>query len=742
MDLLKELEAKKEKLRLLKERRQLINEGNYHANNIVNDWDADSIGGKPHNIGENGKNHSKRTMTNAAVQTDNFSTESTLPALLPSMNDASEYTTETRTKVKTFDHGVQTDGNDSINNNTTSGNNNNSNNDSNNNGDSMYDIIKEGSFASNNSDIISSETKNKSSQIFEEDKMLKKNTSKLFELKPLIIDNGFSIEHGTNKISNNCTNSNANTYESFASHWYSRGENVKEGTDIDIQQEIGKTQNDKVLKSINNIYHLHTYEVKDNQHKDVEVVCKSVDFDINRHVTLVTFSTMHKFSNKPKIDMETVVPKSFIYVIDTFTDKIIDKLEFLGKIITKNRILRNDMEMHDIISMILLTERGKIILYELKKNVQQGDISWNRNILIKNYHLSCDYLNTIWETKFKLVVGDSRGYMSILNSLDLSYDITMFVKYEKDNNSDNNNNKFRNKTDLLLPSRIKVVPPSNSILYNTISEKVSSEIQLFIDKYLSKLVIFNELNITSIVGSPFNSECVFLGTEDGGIYKIFLDVSSENWVLKKDKNDGKNDNKIMIDTENHGFLPKISNEWLLSMETNLHEKILFHNSYVTSLSIDTQGLLLSSSIDWTIKLWDTKDNQILDSINLQKPVLSVEWIAIGKNKNKEMKCNLLNGKYLCYAMTWDTIYIIQWFIVKEVDPDKEKRERRYFKRGQPCKILSKIHIEQKYLSYNQFTSSKLVVDTIDGDKNLINTLLILGGNMPRIDYIQMVISPC
>lgn len=727
MDLLKELEAKKEKLRLLKERRQLINKGNYHATNIVNDLDSVSVDDKPQYTGKNGTNHSKINMVDVAIQTDDFSTELPLPVLLPPINDNSRYPAKWKVKLRTFNHGVQTDLIKEYNNNNSGS--------SNSNCDSMFVVMKGSSFDSNKPDSTSPGTENESSQTFKEGKILKNNTAKLFEMKPLIIDNEFFVEHGANKMNNNSTDTRNNTYESFASHWYSRGENVKGEAEITMPEDIEKTRNDKVIKSNNKNYHLHTCEIRDNQNKDARIVCKSVDFDIHRHITLITFGVMPMMSNKQNIDMETVIPKSFVYIIDTFTDKIIDKLEFLGQIITKNKILRNNVETHNIISMILLTQRGKIILYELKKNVQEDGISWDRNILIKNYHLSCDYLNAIWETKFKLVVGDSKGYISILNSLDLSYDITMFIKNKKDSD-DNNNNKFGNETSL-LSSKIKVIPPSNSLLYTTISEEVSKETQLFIDKYLSKLVIFNELNITNIVGSPFNNEYIFLGSEDGGIYKVFLNVTDDKEVLKMGKN-----NKVMIDIRNHGFLPKIPNERFISTETNLHEKILFHNGYVTSLSMDAQGLLLSSSIDWTIKLWDTKDNQILDSINLQKPVLSVEWIDINNNNNnKEMKKNLLNEKYLCYAMTWDTIYIIQWFIMKEIDPDKEKRDRQHFKRGQPCKILNKVHIGQEYLSYNQFTSIKLVVDTIDDSDTLINTLLILGGDMPSIDYIQMIISP-
>lgn len=733
MDLLKELEAKKEKLRLLKERRQLIHEGNYHATNTLSDLDSVSIDDKPEYMGKIRTNFSKLTMVDDAVQTENFSTELHLPALLPPINDGSRHCTEDGAKVRTFDHGVQADCIKEYNNND---------NDNNNNGDDIFVVTKENSFDSSNPDSVSSDIENKSLQPFKEDEILKENKSKLFEMKPLVIDNGFLVEHG---INNGGTNTSNNKYESFASRWYSRGENVKEEIEINVRQEIGETQNDKAIKRINKIYHLHTCEIKDNQDKDSTIICKSVDFDVNRHITLVALSVVPNISNKPNIDMDTVIPKSFVYVIDTFTDKLIDKVEFLGQTITRSKILRNSIETHNIISMILLSQRGKIILYELQRTMQEDNVNWNRNICIKNYHLSCDYLKAIWETKFKLIVGDSKGHISILNALDLSYDTTMFVKYDNDNN--NKNSKFGNETSL-SPSKIKVVPPSNSILYSTVSEEISKETQLFIDEYLSKLTIFNELNITSIVGSPFNNECIFLGTEDGGIYKIFLNVTNDREILKKDKNNDKdnNNNKITIDIENNGFLPKIPNERLLSVETNLNEKILFHNGYVTSLSMNTQGLLLSSSIDWTIKLWDTKDNQILDSINLQKPILSVEWIDMNKNNNnnnntREMKHNLLNKKYVCYAMTWDTIYIIQWFIVREVDPDKEKRDRQHFKRGEQCKILNKVHIDQKYLRYNQFTSSKLVVDTIDDENNVINTLLLLAGDIVSIDYVQMIISP-
>lgn len=719
MDLLKELEAKKEKLRLLKEKRQLIDRGEYHGASITSVLEDISIDKKSQRSETNEINRSKIPMVDVAVQTDNLITEVHLPALLPPIINDIKPTTEKKIKVKTFDHGVQTDyikefdhtDNDNDNNDRKG----------------PPEETKE-----NSSDSNFLNSRNNLLQTSKEENIFKGDPPKLFEMNPLIIDNEFIIENETNGATPNSNN----TYESFASHWYARGENVKEETEINEHQEIGNTNNNKFVKGVNKIYHLHTCEIKDLQSEDSIVVCKSIDFDLNRHITLLAFSVMPLDSKKQSNNMDCAIPKSFVYVIDTYTDNIIDKVEFLGQTITNNKILRNNIETHNIISMVLLCKRGKIVLYELKKNVQQNDIRWDRNIVIKNYHLSCDYLKSIWETKFKLIIGDSNGYISILNSLDLSYDTSMFIRYDQD--KDNNNKKFGNEIKVPI-SKIQVIPPSNSILYTITSEELSKENQLFIDEYLSNLVLFNEINITSIVGSPFNNECVFLGTENGGIYKIYLNISNNKNLLEKENN-----NKLVIDIQNNCFLPKVNDEELSSREINLHEKTLFHNGNVTSLSMNQQGLLLSCSIDWAIKLWDIKDNQLLDSINLQRPILSVNWIDISNtptNNNIKIKDSLLNERYLCYAMTWDTIYIIQWFILKDMDPDKEKRNRKHFKKGKPAKILNKVHIDQETLCYNQFTSCKLVIDTIDDNNNLINALLILGGDKSKIDYIQIVINP-
>ncbi|KAG0664727.1 hypothetical protein C6P44_000712 [Monosporozyma unispora] len=636
MDLLKELEAKKERLRLLRERRRqtsLDYEIHETANTNV----------KP--LTET-NNVNAVKMVDASTQTDEQKVllqENKFKQMLPPIQ-----VKKSKPEVVTYDHGIQTDPIE------------------------VYEVKSERS--KDRDDRQNDKTEQEAARSNEEHTIL----FDFPDLKPFAISAGYGA-------------SESNQVESFASHWYSRGEN------------INQSQSSNKNKDQLGIIKLHSCPIKEIDSSQ-NFLCQSIDYDSTRHITMASFIL-------DDTNSLSTIPKSYTYVIDTFTDTIIDKIELLGQQITRNLILRK-FETHNIISMLILTQRGKTLLYELKKTSQGTLIKWNRNIISKNYHLGCDYLFAIWESKFKLVTGDSQGFISILNSLDISQDKLLY--------GGNSNN---NTTDSQV---IQVIPPATNLLYTT--EEKDYIVQRFVDEYLSKLVIFNEINITALVGSPFNDECIFLGTEDGGIYKVLLNAVD------------KNKSKITLDLENNGFLPVSSknSNTTQSDETELNEqqsitKTIFHNGYITAISMEPSGLLLSSSVDWIIKLWDIKDNQQLDSIDLQKPVLSVDWILDNSNKNP------FEDKYICFAMTWDAIYIIQWFVDETIDTDEDKKNRKHFHKQIPATIIKKVEIDQFDLSMQQFTACTLVIDT--KVESQINALLILTGDSSIIEYVQVAIEP-
>lgn len=636
MDLLKELEAKKERLRLLRERRKQTTL-DYGVDTNLNDVDN-----SPHET----NNKDVLGLVNAATQTDELEASSKrteVNYLLPPMQPQ-----QSKPDVITYNHGVQTD-------------------------PVTYHYDK-----SKQEEVLGCKANDENSSEETSSNASKEEYTSLFEfpdLKPLVISTGYGATE-------------SNNVETFASRWYSSGESVNQ-----LLAESNTTGNMGIL----HLHSCHNHDLDDFQ----KVVCQSFDYDSNRHITVVSFVVEDSNS------MATI-PKSYTYAIDTFTDKNIDKVELLGQRITRSVILRK-FETHNIISTLLLTQRGKMLLYELQKTSHDTLTKWNRNVISKNYHLGCEYLTAIWESKFKVITGDSKGFISILNSLDLSQDKTLFTRNQ-------DSNAFTYQT-------IQVIPPPTNRLYTT--EEKEYMIQRYIDEYLSKLLTFNEVNITTLVGSPFNDECLFLGTEDGGIYKILLsDV---------DKNNG----KITLDLENNGFLPMIQKHINAndSKENKLNEcnKTIFHNGYITGLSIESNGLLLSSSVDWTIKLWDTQDNQQLDMIDLQRPLLSVNWITDNSNKNP------FEDKYICYAVTRDTIYIIQWLINETLDTTDDKKDRKFYQRQQPATILLKVAIDQLNLSMKEFTACKLIIDA--KEKSKVNALLILGGDSSTIEYVQVVIEP-
>lgn len=638
MDLLKELEAKKERLRLLREKRKQTNI-DYGIDSNLNDTEKAS---------QETSNRPIFNMVNVATQTEELraSPEGTelknsLPPMQPQQN---------KRNVITYNHGVQTDP-----------------------VVYHYDPSLQNEVLDRELDAKNSPEETRSNASQEE-------YPSLFEfpdLKPLVISTGYGATESTR-------------VETFSSRWYSNGENVNQ-----LQYKTNAPDETKTL----HLHSFHNHDIDDSQ----SVICQSFDYDSNRHITIVSFGVKENNST-------VTIPKSYTYVIDTFTDKIIDKIELLGQIITRSIILRK-FETHDIISTLSLTQRGKILLYELQKYSHDKLTKWNRNVITKNYHLGCEYLTGIWESKFKIVTGDSKGFISILNSLDLSQDKAFCIE---------NQNR-----DIVTSQTIQVIPPSTNVLHTT--EEKEYMVQTFIDEYLSKLLTFNEVNITTLVGSPFNDECLFLGTEDGGIYKVLLSDL------------GKNNGKITLDLENNGFLPTIqkhfNGNYLKENKSNeqQYNKTIFHNGYITGLSMESNGLLLSGSVDWTVKLWDTKDNKQLDMIDLQKPILSVNWITDNSNKN------LFEDKYICYAVTWNTIYIIQWFINETYDAEEDKKDRKHFHRKQSATILMKFTIDQLNLSMKEFTVCKLVID--EKVKSKVSAILILGGDSSTIEYVQVVIEP-
>lgn len=656
MDLLRELEAKKERLRLLKEKRQRVlqqdqeDNGVYSQNNniedkVANDDSTDTV---------------QIVMIDASTQTDiaeskEFEIRSKAPLMtLPPI----EVNVKSQTGVVMYDHGVQTDA----------------------------ILLSQYTNKEENSETKLVNAHGNANNTMKQPALTDEDSKSFnsLNLEPLIIKNIYDIPSSRNIN---------DKVETFASSWYSKGGDTTEHVKIDKNS---------------NVKHIHSYHVKNLNDSFKTIICQSIDYDSNRKVTLATFLITKDNSNE--------IPESQVYVIDTFKDTIIDHLEFLGQTVTSNQILRK-FETQNIISMLLVTKRGKTILYELQN---QNNVSkWDRNLLVKDYHLGCDYLSAIWENKFKLILADSKGQISILNSLDLSVDRSS-VLGSKDVNIDNNQGDTSSFTNF------KVIPPLSNLLYST--DEKTSEVQRFIDEYLSKIIIFNELNITSLVGSPFNDECLFLGTEDGGIYKILITDATDS-------------RSIYLMLNNYGFLPtsrlieggSISPAVYLTKGDQLTIKTLFHQGSITNLSMEPNGLMLSSSIDWTIVLWDIKDNQKLDMIDLNKPVLDVKWVLNQSNGHP------LQDKYICYAMTWDTIYIIQWFPM--ITTDSSRGQEQYFHKVKNAEIIAEIGItlQNESSTLNQFTSSHLIVEEVKN--NNVQVMLITGGGAKIIDYWQLVIEP-
>lgn len=317
-----------------------------------------------------------------------------------------------------------------------------------------------------------------------------------------------------------------------------------------------------------------------------------------------------------------LTPWSHVLVFKWDTSQLIDRIDFRGQLLSKTMFLRKSVYSH-VTSMLITSLAGKTMLYELRCVEDQASTKKiERNIISKNLfacpvHAVEEYTNVpIGYERF--IAASSNGVLNEFNTLDLS--------------------TYADATsDRASLSDVKVVPPRPSDLIalgedsddeEEVKTKDPLEVakKLFIDR-LSKVAIYDRLAITAISISPNDPNCIYIGSEDGGIYRFHLDEVKFG--------------ALKIPLDNNGFLPIHSDRELIDESPRL-----FHSSHVIALAHNTDGLLMSSSLDWSCKLWDPLQNSHLGSIDVGSPIIDAQWL------DEEAQ--------LCGVLTWDIFHIIQW----------------------------------------------------------------------------------
>lgn len=453
------------------------------------------------------------------------------------------------------------------------------------------------------------------------------------KLKPLTIKETTTLAH-------------KNTNETFAANWYSKGG--------DTTVKLEHNQNFKSL---------HSWALPKDDLQNI-----TFDMDSNRKITTIIAHQLH-----------TPYPVSIVYVIDIDSDTIIDQLKLLGHKIVKVNILRK-FETHKIISILLITQMGETILYELSQDPNTNSTvtnNWQRNLISKKNHIGSREVRGFNEKKFRIITGDNLGRINLLNSLDLSNyrDVTTNLHFFK-----------------LLPINRNIILSMDSAdddIGNNNNNGNDSNEGKFV-QYLNKLLIYDQIHITGIVTSPFDDDCLFVSDILGAIYKIFL-------------NDVTND-QLQISKDNNKFIPQLVSTSINEVDETycLLDRNLFHSQRITTMSMNKNGLLLSGSLDWTVILWDTKQNAKLNLIDLRTPILKIAWMD---------DCD-------CLVLTWSNFYLIEWI-----------NDFKYSSARENYKIKNDIPIKL-FPDWERF---------IDFESITLNDRWVIGlmGNGKGIEYIEM-----
>ncbi|CAR26299.1 hypothetical protein ZYGR_0H01080 [Zygosaccharomyces rouxii] len=342
------------------------------------------------------------------------------------------------------------------------------------------------------------------------------------------------------------------------------------------------------------------------------LICVSLDHYKDLIVALFRSEPVAKFN-------KMAATWSHVRVFKWDTGQMVDSIDFRGQTLLWAKFLRRNTSSN-VVPILITTYTGKTILCELRCVGNTQNKRMERNLIIKNYHAhpiyAFDEYKNVAQGKERFLVASSNGIINELSPWNLS-------PY-KDATSN---------TQQLWETVVE--PPKASEIYNlnhddddddSIEDMVKEDLhqQCFTD-HLLRVSLYDELAITSLAICPSNQEQIYVGTEDGGIYKLEL----SNLTTK---------NSLVIHQSNHGFIPNTMAP-------------AFHSSHVVSLHFDQNELLLSASLDWTCCLWDPKNNCKLGQFDVGTPIISTEWLDGNK----------------CAILTSQALLIVSWHITISLD---------------------------------------------------------------------------
>ncbi|CUS21668.1 LAQU0S03e07932g1_1 [Lachancea quebecensis] len=285
---------------------------------------------------------------------------------------------------------------------------------------------------------------------------------------------------------------------------------------------------------------------------------------------------------------------SVVAVYKLNTAELVDAVEFRGQALLRGEFLRR--KGSKVMSVLLTSYNGKTILYEMRAAAgADGSLAVERNITTRNYHHYPAL--ALWQyhtTEPRVLVGSTDGTVSELDVLTME--------------------PYRDPTSSGFSSHFKVAPLPPSALIDEGDASEETKIQSLFKPQLERLSRYDEVAVTSIVTMPQDPGMLYLGCEDGGIYKV--------------NTHGLESRSVPVDVQNNGFVPGAQAPVPMKAHTDHYETSLFHSLPVTGLYIcrSAPNLLLSSSMDWECAVWDVVNCKRVTRIELDHPVVSCEWV--------------------------------------------------------------------------------------------------------------------
>ena len=272
------------------------------------------------------------------------------------------------------------------------------------------------------------------------------------------------------------------------------------------------------------------------------------------------------------------VKSSLVQITHVSSGEVLDTVLFQGQNVVRSKFIDNPNSK--ITSVVLSCYTGKLILYELRTVKINNSFQVERNIVSTNYH---HYpVLSIIIPKFNdhsILAASTNGQLKLISTLDLS------LKEDDD---------------------VKIIPiPRTDLSYSTEQTKKDN-------KYYQHLLImslYDELSIISMLLLPSDPSSIYLGCEDGFIYKVCqLPLKGDNKGCYK------------ISEGNNGFIPNFT--------SNVDDASLFHEGPITGMvaCAGIDDLFFSYSIDGDCIFWDAVSNSRVSVIECDDAIIKAQWI--------------------------------------------------------------------------------------------------------------------